>query len=162
MGDRDRVNKAVVVIPPGAEFEGGKDFYESAEDAGWSDDPGTGKAILALDERGAPGYEVLNSVPMAPPIGYEPSDSIDVMIQKRLAKYFAEGDSTVLDESEEEANDFDVPDDLPDLRTIYEVVEMIPEAPSVRDTMTEAVSAALERERKRAAEPPVVDEGKGA
>jgi len=50
---------------------------DQAEVAGWSDDPGTGVAVLALDERGAPAYEVFNPMPFAPPIGWEPTPPLD-------------------------------------------------------------------------------------
>lgn len=105
------------------------DLYDEMQAAGWSSDPGTGKAILLPD-----GREVVSPMPVAPPIGYqsEPSimDRLSQMLEARLATL---GGDDVLDESDEEANDFDVPDpeDLQP-RSVYEI-ELLPEAPALRE-----------------------------
>ena len=111
------------VVPPFSE--------EVLEDrmlvAGWSDDPGEGKAILT-----PAGSEVVCPIPVAPPVGYVAELSVmerlDQMLSARL-RQLAEGD--VLDESEDEANDFDVPD--PEdfhPRSIYEI-SLVPEVPTL-------------------------------
>lgn len=101
------------------------------EEAGWSDDPGTGKAVLAPDERGAPAYEVLNPMPFAPPIGWEPTPPIEELIRDRVRDEVARlRDEEELDDILD-AEDFDIPDELPPLDTIYEVIAMTPEAPAL-------------------------------
>lgn len=101
------------------------------KEAGWSDDPGTGKAILAPDERGAPGYEVLNPMPFAPPIGWEPTPPIEELIRDRVKleveRLRDEDEIDSLDDLE----DFEVDDELPPLETIYEVIAMRAEAPAI-------------------------------
>lgn len=127
--------------------------------AGWSDDPGDGKAILAPDERGAPGYEVLNPLPFAPPIGWEPTPPIEQLVAQLTRQEF----ERLRDEDEIDdvidAEDFDVPDELPPLETIYEVLAMTPEAPALpRDSKPDLedkakadveYEEALQRERLR-------------
>lgn len=118
----DPVTGEVIDVPPP------DDLYEQMAAAGWSSDPGTGKAILLPD-----GREVVSPMPVAPPIGYqsEPSimDRLSQMLEARLATL--RGDD-VLDESDEEANDFDVPDPEDfQPRSVYEI-ELLPEAPALR------------------------------
>ncbi|UDN67857.1 hypothetical protein [robinz microvirus RP_152] len=116
--DRD----GVVAVPPSEE-----ELLDKMAEAGWSDDPGTGKAILT--DLGA---EIVSPIPVAPPIGYvsEPTvmDRLAQMLDSRM-RLLAEGD--VLDESEAEANDFDVadPEDFHP-RSVYEI-QLLPEAPAL-------------------------------
>lgn len=109
-------------------------LLDKMEASNWTDDPGTGKAILT-----PLGSEIVSPIPVAPPIGYEnePSvmDRLRDMLNQRL-RQLAEGD--VLDETEEEANDFDVPD--PEdfhPRSIYEIT-LIDEAPALRPARVES------------------------
>lgn len=102
-------------------------LLDKMDKADWTDDPGTGKAVLTPG-----GAEIVSPIPVAPPIGYvsEPSmmDRLSQMLNARLLQ-LAEGD--VLDESEDEANDFDVPD--PEdfhPRSVYEI-QLIEEAPAL-------------------------------
>lgn len=116
--DQDRVDPTSITM-------------EKLVEANWTDDPGTGKAILAVDERGAPGYEILNPLPFAPPIGWEPTPPIEELIRLRVHE-----ELTRLKDAEEiddiiDAEDFDVDDELPPLDTIYEVIAMKPESPSL-------------------------------
>lgn len=125
MAERDRFDSVEVVVPPGMS-EG---FHDAIKKAGWTDDPGTGKSILTKD-----GLEIPNPQPMAPPLGYEPEDTLEDMVRRHLQKQLnllglRSGD--VLDESPEEADDFDVEDDLPDLDSVYTVREMEPAAPAL-------------------------------
>lgn len=89
--------------------------------AGWSDDPGSGKAIIAPD-----GREIFNPVPVAPPIGWKPEPDMfqimKAMVQRELAAL--KGDEIA--ETAEEAEDFVVDEDF-DPMSIYEVVDMIPD-----------------------------------
>lgn len=112
-------------------------FLELAEAAGWSDDPGTGKAVLVPDSRGNAAYEVGNPLPFAPPIGYEPTPPIDQLIRDRVKLEV----DRLRDEDEiddvVDAEDFDIPDELAPLETIYEVIAMEPETPALpRDAKT--------------------------
>lgn len=102
-------------------------LLDKMDASGWTDDPGTGKAILT-----PMGSEIVSPIPVAPPIGYvqEPSvmDRLAEMLNARLAQL---RDNDVLDETEAEANDFDVPD--PEdfhPRSIYEIT-LIDEAPAL-------------------------------
>lgn len=109
-----------------------EEMLEKAVEAGWSDDPGTGHAILVEDERGAPGYEVLNPLPVAPPIGWTPTPPLEELIRDHVRREFVQLQGE--DELDDiiDAEDFDVPDELPDLSTIYEFVGMEPQAPEAR------------------------------
>lgn len=116
--------------------------------AGWSDDPGTGKAILVPDERGNPAYEVLNPLPFAPPIGWEPTPPLDELIRQRVSLEV----QRLRDEDEiddiVDAEDFEVDDELPPLETIYEVIAMKAEAPRIpkdaKADLADAVKADLD------------------
>lgn len=129
MDDRLKIN-----VSPTDQGEVREFSLDAAKAAGWSDDPGTGKAVLAPDARGAPGHEILNPMPFAPPIGYTPSPPIQELIQSMVK---SEMDRLQADDEIDDildAEDFDVPDDMPSLETIYEVVAMEPEAPNLKDT----------------------------
>lgn len=128
------------------------------EKAGWTDDPGDGKAILVPDERGAPGYEVLNPLPFALPIGWEPTPPIEQLVAQLTRQEMAR----LKDEDEVDdvldAEDFDIPDELPPLETLYEVMAMTPEAPALPPGPTDLAEKAkadveyeemLKRERFR-------------
>lgn len=105
-----------------------EDLLAEAGKAEWSDDPGTGKAVLLRDERGNPAYEVHNPLPHAPPIGFQPTPPIEELIRDRVRAEFARlRDEDEID-SAEEVDDFDVPDELP-LASVYEVVQMEDTAP---------------------------------
>lgn len=59
-------------------------FSMAADAADWSDDPGTGRAILLED-----GRELLNPVPMQPPVGHDEEPSINALVERALATHFA-------------------------------------------------------------------------
>lgn len=127
---------------------------EQMKEAGWSDDPGTGRAVLVPDERGAPAYEVLSPIPVAPPIGWQPTPPIEELINSIVKREFARFDEEEVDDIND-AEDFDIPDDLPPLETIYEVIGMEPQAPRVKEPTAEERAAAdiayeevLERHRR--------------
>lgn len=96
---------------------------EAMVDHGWSDDPGTGMAVL--DEFGR---EILNPVPVAPPIGYQAEQSMmDRITEQLLARQRILAEDAI-QESQEDAEDFDVGDDF-DPMSRYEVVVMADDAP---------------------------------
>jgi len=101
------------------------------EKAGWSADPGTGKAVMLPDENGNPAYEVLNPMPFAPPIGWEPTPPIEELIRQRVREEVDRlKDEDVVDDLAD-MEDFDIDDELPPLETIYEIIAMEPEAPRI-------------------------------
>lgn len=103
-----------------------------AEQAGWSDDPGEGVAVLLLDERGNPAYEVFNPMEFAPPIGFEPTPPLEELIRDRVRAEFERlRDDDEIDDIID-AEDFDVPDELPPLETMYEVIAMERQAPALK------------------------------
>lgn len=96
-----------------------EDLSRAMKAANWTADPGTGKAILLAD-----GSELLNPVPFEPPVDYVKQDSIMDMIDQRLKARLAMLDpNMVLDDSPEDANDFDIDDEIDPL-SIYEVLSM--------------------------------------
>lgn len=101
-----------------------KDISDKMRSAGWSADPGTGKAVLLED-----GRELVNPLPHDPPLGYVQEPSVIDLINRELAKRKAllEADE-VLDETDEDANDFDMEDEV-DLLSGYEIVDMRPTFP---------------------------------
>jgi len=104
-----------------------KELYAAMLANGWGDEPGVGRAILTPD-----GREILNPMPVAPPIGYvqEPSmmDRLNEMLAARM-RQVREADEI---ETIEEVDDFDVPDPE-DFQpsSVYEV-EMVYEAPAIK------------------------------
>lgn len=111
--------------------------------AGWSDDPGQGKTLLAPDERGAPGYEILNPMPFAPPIGWEPTPPIEELIRQRVSDELSRLKAEDEVDDIVDAEDFDIDDELPPLETIYEVIAMKPESPALpKDSMPDAAETA--------------------
>lgn len=102
-------------------------LLDKMADAGWSDDPRDGKAILT-----PLGSEILCPIPVSPPIGYvaEPTvmDRLAQMLDQRMRLLNSDD---VIDETVEEAEDFNFPD--PEdfhPRSVYEI-ELLPEVPSL-------------------------------
>lgn len=127
-------------------------IFDAMEGANWSDDPGTGVAVLLPD-----GREVLNPTPMAPPLNYVQEESVtdrlhEMLVRERVRRELEEG----ITETEEESQDFDVEDEF-DVQfvTPYEMVDMINEAPRlpgsptgpVSEVTPEAAQAQLELDR---------------
>ena len=108
-----------------------EEILAEAKAQGWSDDPGQGKAVLIKDDNGNPAYEVFNPMTFAPPIGFEPTPPIEELIKSRVdAELKRLQDDDAID-TEDEVNDFDIPDELPPLETMYEVIAMEPTAPAI-------------------------------
>lgn len=124
------------------------DVLSAAQAAGWSDDPGTGKAVMLPGANGRPGYEVPNPMSFAPPIGWEPTPPIEQLIRDRVKLEYdrLKGEDEIDDIID--AEDFDVPDELPPLETIYEVIAMEPEAPRLppEEPLEKRVSRHLDEE----------------
>lgn len=99
-------------LPPGVP----EDYYDEMIAAGWTDSPTDGKSFLLED-----GREVPNPMPVAPPVGYisEPTimDRLSQMLDKRLAALL---EAQALEETEAEANDFEIDEDE-EIRSIYEI-----------------------------------------
>lgn len=143
--------KLDVIVRPDVDRETGeivvlsKEVLEAKmEAAGWSEDPGTGRAFLTPG-----GSEVLSPMPVAPPVGYvheeSAMDRLERMLLARLAARL-DGDM-LLDESEAEANDFDVPDDEDfHPRSVYEIqmVEEVPALPRSREEPAAPVPVEVE------------------
>lgn len=86
---------------------------------------------MLLDERGNPAYEVPNPMEFAPPIGFEPTPPVEQLIRDRVRLEFERlrGEDEI--DTIEDADDFDVPDELPPLETMYEVIAMEKQAPKL-------------------------------
>lgn len=109
--------------PVDAEQLPAEDYYDEMVDAGWSDNPMDGKAILTPQ-----GYEVLNPIPVASPMPQEPYEDVMSIIQRTVANYVAGLSQDDEIDSEEEMNDFDVVEEW-DPSSMYEIRDVIEEAP---------------------------------
>lgn len=115
------------------------------ENAGWSDDPGTGSAVLLPDERDNGAYEVVSPLKFAPPIGYQPTPPIEELIQKMVFGELNRLRGEEVIDSKEEENDFDIDDDLPPIETIYEVIAMKADTPRIPEVDPKAELTAKAR-----------------
>lgn len=108
-------------------------FTEAMVGADWTDDPGTGRAILLPD-----GRELLNPVPVAPPLSIAQSaePSVNDLVERAIKRHFEQlkGDDEV--DTQEEMDDF--PDDVEfNPGSIYEI--MLDEGPSIpKDAVVDA------------------------
>lgn len=73
--------------------------------------------LAQLDEKGR---EILDPVPMAPPVGFVPGMSQDERLRQMIRQEHARLNSLMYQETFEEANDLDIPDDPIDPSTPYE------------------------------------------
>jgi len=125
----ERVKVEIVPNPSTGEIADYDDVMERMVDAGWSDDPKDGKTIL-LDD----GREVVNPLPIAPPIGYNPTPSMFDVIRAQIHRAKMLEDDAVA-ETPEDADDFDMDDEW-EPSSVYEVVmkddfpELAPEPPA--------------------------------
>lgn len=107
------------------------DFRERFSLSGWTDDPRDGEAVLT-DE----GYEVLNPVPVSPPMGYTPTPDMMTLVHQQVVAHLAQLRQEDEIDSEEDWEDFDLPEEI-DPWSIYEVRDMMDEAPALpRDSGT--------------------------
>lgn len=102
------------------------EVLSAMRDAGWTDDPRDGVTAMLPN-----GQEVLNPIPIAPPIGYNNTPSMFDIIRAQIAAARRAGDDDVVD-SAEDMNDFDMEDDI-DPSSIYEI--------QMRDDFPELVKA---------------------
>lgn len=100
---------------------------QAIDGAGWDDnDPGSGRAVL-LDD----GRELLNPVPMAPPVTYSQELSVNDLVERALARHYeAVADDKEAAETLEELLHFEEDDDLEPVSP-WEVVDMVEEVPDI-------------------------------
>lgn len=113
-----------------------RDLSDKMVLSGWTDDPMDGKAFHTPD-----GREVLNPLTLAPPIGYKEEPSLMELVQRALTAHLAglEGNDEI--DSIEDADDFEMQEEW-DPTSLYEIREMIPEAPALpRAETSEKVSS---------------------
>lgn len=111
------------------------DVSEIPARGGWTDDPGDGRAVLLPD-----GREVLNPLPMAPPVGYRPEPTIQELVHQMILRHHAGLAEDEEVDTIEDAEDFDIPDELEPM-SMYEV-EMVEEFPEVPPEKPEAAPPA--------------------
>lgn len=111
-------------VPPGAE-----ELVNAMLEAGWSGDPGTGKAVLLPD-----GSELLDPRPIAPPVDYDKSPDAFTLWQQNIQRMsnIREMGNMVIEESEEDADDFDVPDPEDIIMYSGYELDLVPEVPAVQ------------------------------
>lgn len=109
---------------------------EAMEGADWSDDPGTGKAVILQD-----GRELLNPLPVAPPssiLAAAAEPSVNDLVDRALARHFEQLKANDEIDSVEEADDFGEDDEFTPF-SMFEVV-MKDEAPAIpNDVKAEAI-----------------------
>lgn len=100
------------------------DLEDAIREAGWTDDPGVGRAVITED-----GREVLNPLPIAPPVGFVEGPSLLEQFEEKMAARFRMLQEDQEIDTPEDFEDFDVDEDQePD--SPYTVV-MHDEFPSV-------------------------------
>lgn len=109
-----------------ASFE--EEFANAVVGADWTDDPGTGRAILMPD-----GRELLNPLPVAPPITFKEELSVNDLVERALKMHYERlANDEEVRESLDELLTFDDDDDL-EPASPWEVIEreMSPEVPDI-------------------------------
>jgi hypothetical protein len=155
MGLVDKVRVDIEPSYDGEVFEVTDKVRDDFRDAGWSDDPGTGVAIHLPD-----GREVVNPVPVAPPVGYVQEISVMDQIMAKLAAQQRILAEDAIYETEADADDFDVEDEF-DPFSMFELQDMQPDAPVLPvnvDVPVEPVVAPPEKKAAAKKPPPVVEE----
>lgn len=150
LGEDDRIKVTIDPRPETGEVFDVKDVAGRFSVSRWSDDPGTGIAVLLPD-----GRELLNPLPMAPPIGYVEEPSVMELIQRQVQAHMALLRGELEIDTEEEKDDFDVMDDI-DPFSVYEIDYMkedFPGAPPGVKKVEEKVEEEVE-EKVVEAKPP--------
>ncbi|QXP44301.1 MAG: hypothetical protein [Arizlama microvirus] len=163
----DATVKAKVDIPTDAESEEFKLGLDYAMlNADWTEDPGTGRAVILED-----GRELLNPVPVAPPAAiaaYSQELSVNDLVNRAIERHMTLLKGTDEIDTEEDLDDFPEDDDYHPI-TMYEAVLMRDEAPAIPpapppDPVLEPDPAPVAdpqpRGKKKGADAPVV-EGEG-
>lgn len=88
------------------------------------------------------GHEILNPTPMEPPLGYVRQPTIAEQIREQVRALHRSNDEEP--ETDEEADDFDIPDDPPDVQSRWEN-DNVPTIKEARARMR-ALEAELQRE----------------
>lgn len=105
-----------------------EEFANAADSAEWTDDPGTGRAILLPD-----GREVINPLPVSPPVTYSEELSVNDLVDRALRMHFEkiEQNADAVEALEDLLHFDDVVDDFP--VSPYEVFErdMLDEVPVI-------------------------------
>lgn len=148
MDKRKKVSVVIHPRAPGGAVDAGVDGEERVKyldsdhfEGGipWDvNDPGIGHALLLED-----GREVVNPVPVAPPVGYVKEPTVMEMIDAQVKRHLASlrGDEEL--DSEEDAVDFDVGDDYEPFSP-YEILmsDEFPGLPPVAEGATGATGDA--------------------
>lgn len=96
------------------------------------------------------GEEILNPTPMQPPVGYKKQPSMIDIVRQQVAAHHA----SLLDmepETEDEADDFDIPDDPVDPQSRWENDNV----PSLKNIKDRRIAMEAELAQLEAAEPPL-------
>jgi len=140
------MDKVLVEVTPGpnGEVPSEEALLAAAKAAGWTDDPRDGRRLLLRDENGKDLGEILNPLPIAPPVGYKPRDPLWERLEA-IARQNGADDRP--EETLADMLDFDIPDELPELSTVYEFAGMQDEAPAPPPkSLTDEERAAFEVE----------------
>lgn len=130
-------------VPPQDELE------DLAIAAGWSKDPGTGKAFHLPD-----GREVLNPASMAPSVGFVKQESIMDQVNNQIrAAAAAEALMGAIDETPEEAMDYGPEDDEENFLSDFQFIVMMEDYPG-NQGQGDLSHEADEADKKRVEEDP--------
>lgn len=115
-------------------------FAEAADGAGWSDDPGTGRAILMPD-----GRELLNPTSVAPPVSVSSEPSVNDLVERALARHYKQLSENDEIDTIEDADDFGEDEDFVPFSQ-YEIVlrdeaPAIPKGAASEEAIVEVVQA---------------------
>ena len=102
-------DKFKVVLQPrdGLDRPSQLDLEEAIRAAGWSDDPGTGKAVLLPD-----GSEMLNPLPIAPPVDFVTGPTLLEQFEAKMEARFRMLQEDAEVDTLEDFEDFDVEEDV--------------------------------------------------
>jgi len=121
------------------------------EGAGWSDDPGTGRAVHMAD-----GRELLNPLPVAPPasiIAAAAEPSVNDLVERALKRHFEQLKAADEIDSLEDHDDFGEDDEFTPF-SMFEVV-MRDEAPAIPPApVSEAAVAEVKKVEAELPKPP--------
>lgn len=162
---RAKVYSEIVDI---ADAEVVADLDDAMVEAEWSEDPGTGKAVLLAD-----GRELLNPVPVAPPASiaaYSQEASVNDLVQRALSRHLE------MLRGAEDIDSLDEMDDFPEDEewspmSMYEAVVLAAEAPAVPEGVQvdegdldklEAEAVAAAPPKKKAPKAPSVEPEEGS
>lgn len=118
-------------VDGGFDMPDNEQLDEVMEAGGWSDDPGTGRAVLMPD-----GRELVNPATIAPPVSVSVGESVNELVERALSRHYAALKAADEIDTVEDANDFDDDEDFfPS--SMYEIV-LRDEAPAIPAVTTES------------------------